>query len=289
MLGGLLNVVGTLPPLQDATAGIVSSGSPPADGGMAALYNLAAALIGAVVGALATGKVTRGLARSARAEEQREEDEVNSFALQQKLIRIYSSTFDLMMHFRKARQQQLKLQSDPSIRSAHIGILFRPFANFTSDQEFTISELYTLNRIGRHKLLNTFVGIDHQHNGLNQALRVFGHRRDQLMDPWTGTPGPDGTVFRAISDEKYAENEHRFIELDHLVGQLEELAADLLDNCILATTALTHAQGVYFEQEISVTLSRIDDEPITIKSTDAMADQRPARPWFHLRKKARKR
>lgn len=235
---------------------------------VAALFNLLSALIGAVVGALATGFVTRQLGRRAQSEQQRGQDDVGAFSVQQKLIAIYSSTFDIIAHFRKARVQQKKMRSDPKVWNPHIGVVFRPFANFTADQEFTVAELYSLNRMGRHELLSSVAGLDRLHNALNESLRVFAKRRDQLVDAWTGQAGSEGVVYRAVSEAEYKANEHRFIELDNLVEQLEPMAAELLDDCVKAVGAVTRAQGRYLGQRISVTLHQLDGPDLTFKSIE---------------------
>lgn len=195
------------------------------------------ALIAAAVGAYATGHVTRRANDAQYKKHQYELDVSAAFAMQQKIVRIYSSVTSIRGDLAAARLRKQVM------KSPFLALNFRPFANEPSDVKFSTEELERIHRIGGNELLNLVADLDLRYNAVMRSLIVYRERWINLTDGWDGFVNDNGLLSTARTMEEIRKDAPRLYLLDDIANQASILLDELVHIAFAALVDLYMARG----------------------------------------------
>lgn len=218
--------------------------------GVSGGVGLVAAFIGAYLGYRLTKKANADL----KAIEQREKDEVATFALYLKLNAIYTAVKGYRDHF---NSEIAKAKAD-GIPDDHLTAAVQPFANDPAYVTFDSEELFRINRVGGDTLLNNLVSIDEQHNGMIQTFAQYRDRRLALMATFSDVQkveGKDSIVEFDIEDEEKSKHFNaQMLMLNGLIWSAKKYADALTVAVFNLMIDLQRARSTFtgrsFEMEI---------------------------------------
>lgn len=200
------------------------------------LTTVLTALIAAAVGAFATGWVTRNVTREFREQEEHDRDAAAAFAMQQKLVKIYSSLVQFRDHFVEARALRAHR------KMPYLALALRPFANDSDAVQFSSDELHRMHRVGGHALLNQIADLDGRYNAIVKSNTMYRLRWLELTDDWTGVM-TDGVMTTSRTEEQVLRDQPRLAMLDDIAGQTFIMIDEITNVAFQACRDLFMARG----------------------------------------------
>jgi hypothetical protein len=220
-------------------------------------------IVGAVLGAVATGFVTDKAGKEKVRQEQLERDKLAGFSVRYGLLHIYSRAMDNVRLFAAAREASKAPNGD------HFGMLLQPLANFPTRVEFPPADIFSLVRIGGVALYNAVASLDLQHNSFIDTLQTFYAMQSELKKLVTSQALANGMVGGSMPLGDYKANEHRFLALDDLFAQMERNANGLYVDTFSALKELVAAEAKHFGQRVEIQVKRLAGDDETILGTPA--------------------
>lgn len=219
------------------------------------------ALIAAAVGAYATGHVTRQANDAQFRRQELDRDTSAAFAMQQKLIRIYSSITSLRDDFVGGYARQI------SRRSPFLALNLRPFANPPSKIHFSSEELERIHRIGGNELLNLIADLDTRYNAIVESMSMYRDRWIALTDTWDGFLTEDGMLSTGRTAEELQKDVPRLHMLDDIASQAAVFTHELVDIAYAAMLDLYFARGSNLNLQQRMETVTPEGAKISIQST----------------------
>ena len=236
-------------------------------------------IVGAILGSVVTVGWTEFFNWRARRRDLKEKQRVGSFAMYQRLNRIYSDAMLMRKHIGDSIMEVFLRQ----IPVPFVSLRVMPMGQLSSDFEFTVDELWIATQVGGPALCNQVQALDHAHNMLNHAMAEYQILRNKAM---AEVPTPqvweDMNVGRlGTDDDEIRKLAPFFVTCDEHILRVHTVAVQTTDAALKALRGLVSAPTQPLGTKFAIALPDLDGKTITLKAADAVRRDR----WSELRRK----
>jgi hypothetical protein len=223
---------------------------------VAGCIGLGGALIGAVLGSVVAGWVSR----KGRRQEERDKDHAAAFALAHKMTRIYSN----LMQFKRGIESSIKYKNENGM--PYLSLAHEEAGNDFGKIEFTVDEQYRAWRIGGDEAMNNFTVLDARYGATISARETYRRLRRGLLDELSGTvkDAENAVITVALTQEDLDRVAPKLVVADKLLVDTLKMIQGQTVDMFNALQVLQQARADYFRQKSKLILPNPDGDEVTL-------------------------